>query len=109
MLDVLLLLATVPTITAFGGWVTNWAAVKMIVSPEEFVGIGPLGWQGILPRRSDKFATGIADMATDNLVSARELAKRLDPNELPGAVPQAPKGDLGRLRADHRQRDPHPA
>ncbi len=82
MNDVLLLFLTVPLVTAFVGWVTNWAAVKMIFHPETFVGIGPLGWQGILQRRSDKFATGMADMATENLISARELAERLDPDEM---------------------------
>jgi uncharacterized membrane protein YheB (UPF0754 family) len=80
--DLLLLLATVPTITAFVGWVTNWAAVKMIFHPETWVGIGPFGWQGILQRRSHKFATGIADMAVENLLSPRELAEKLDPDEM---------------------------
>jgi uncharacterized membrane protein YheB (UPF0754 family) len=82
MNDLVLLFLTVPLITAFVGWVTNWAAVKMIFHPEEFVGIGPIGWQGILQRRSHKFATGIADMATENLLSPRELAEKLDPEEM---------------------------
>lgn len=82
MSDLLVLLLTVPTITAFVGWSTNWAAVKMIFHPERFRGIGPLGWQGILPRQSHKFATGIADMATENLISPREMAQRLDPEEM---------------------------
>jgi uncharacterized membrane protein YheB (UPF0754 family) len=82
MNDVVLLFVTVPLITAFVGWVTNWAAVKMIFYPEQFVGIGPVGWQGILQRRAPKFATGIADMATENLMSPRELAEKLDPEEM---------------------------
>ena len=69
MNEILLLFATVPLVTAFVGWVTNWAAVKMIFHPEKFVGVGPLGWQGILPRQAHKFATGVADMATENLIS----------------------------------------
>ncbi len=82
MNDLLLLFLTVPLVTAFVGWVTNWAAVKMIFHPEEWVGIGPFGWQGILQRRSHKFATGIADMAVENLLSPRELAEKLDPEEM---------------------------
>ena len=82
MNDVVLLFLTVPLVTAFVGWVTNWAAVKMIFHPEKYVGIGPLGWQGILQRRSHKFATGIADMAVENLLSPRELAEKLDPDEM---------------------------
>jgi uncharacterized membrane protein YheB (UPF0754 family) len=82
MPDIVILILTVPTVTAIIGWVTNWAAVKMIFHPENFVGIGPLGWQAILTKQSHKFASGVADMVTDNLVSTRELAERLDPEEI---------------------------
>jgi uncharacterized membrane protein YheB (UPF0754 family) len=82
MNEILLLFLTVPVITAAIGWVTNWAAVKMIFHPEKFVGVGPVGWQGILFKQSHKFASGVADMATDNLISAKELAQRLDPEEM---------------------------
>jgi uncharacterized membrane protein YheB (UPF0754 family) len=76
------LLLTIPLITAFVGWVTNWAAVKMIFHPERFVGVGPIGWQAFLVRRSHKFAIGAAEMATEHLISAREIAERLDPDEM---------------------------
>jgi len=82
MPDILLLLLTIPVITALIGWVTNWAAVKMIFHPEKFIGVGPVGWQAILTRRSHIFATGVADMATENLISPREIAERLDAAEM---------------------------
>lgn len=78
MSNVLYLLLTVPVITAFIGWLTNWAAVKMIFHPAKFVGVGPLGWQGILYKQGEKFATGVADMVHQNLITADELASRLD-------------------------------
>jgi uncharacterized membrane protein YheB (UPF0754 family) len=76
--ELLYLFLTVPTITAFIGWVTNWAAVKMIFWPEQFRGVGALGWQAILFRHGDKFATNVADMVVNNLASTRELAERLE-------------------------------
>lgn len=82
MSDFLLLFIIVSGVTAFIGWVTNWAAVKMIFHPEKFVGLGPVGWQAIIARRGDKFATGVADMVTNNLITAEELAGRFDPDEL---------------------------
>jgi uncharacterized membrane protein YheB (UPF0754 family) len=82
MPDLVLLFLTIPVVTAFVGWVTNWAAVKMIFHPENFLGIGPLGWQAILVRRSHKFAEGAAEMATENLVSARDIASKFDPDEV---------------------------
>ncbi len=96
-----ILFLTIPTVTALIGWLTNWAAVKMIFSPEKFVGIGPIGWQGILPRNSRGFAKSVARTLTGNLLSARDLAGRLDPvkmealfgkgldQELPGIVRSA--------------------
>jgi uncharacterized membrane protein YheB (UPF0754 family) len=82
MPDLVQLFLTIPLITAFVGWVTNWTAVKMIFHPESFIGLGPIGWQAILVRRSHKFAIGAAEMATENLISAREIAERLDPDEM---------------------------
>jgi uncharacterized membrane protein YheB (UPF0754 family) len=80
--DLLYLFLTVPTITAVIGWVTNWAAVKMIFWPEQWKGVGPLGWQAILFRHGNKFATGVADMVVNNLATSRELASRLEPHEI---------------------------
>ena len=78
MPELLSLFISVPLITAIIGWLTNWAAVKMIFYPETFVGIGPIGWQGILYKQGDKFAGGVADMVDKNLLSAREIAERID-------------------------------
>lgn len=82
MSSVVLLFLTVPVITATIGWLTNWAAVKMIFNPREFRGIGPLGWQGILPRNAASFASGVADTITGKLISTRELAERLDAEDM---------------------------
>lgn len=82
MPDLVLLLLTVPTITAFIGWMTNWSAVKMIFWPPRFIGVGPIGWQSIIYKQGHKFATGVADMVTENLITTEELVGRLDPDEI---------------------------
>lgn len=71
----------VPLITALIGAVTNWAAVRMIFGPREFVGVGPIGWQGVIPAHNERFANDIADNV-GAVLSARELAERLDPRSL---------------------------
>ncbi|MCB0974527.1 MAG: DUF445 family protein [Actinobacteria bacterium] len=79
----LLILITVPLVTAFIGWSTNWAGVKMIFYPQKFVGIPPiLGWQGVLPRKASKFAADVGDMMTDNILDAEELVSKIDPDEV---------------------------
>lgn len=76
------LFLTVPIVTALVGWGTNWAAVKMIFYPEKWVGIGPLGWQGIVYRSSTPLAKAIAKLLSGRLMSAKELASRIDSQAL---------------------------
>lgn len=100
MSDVLYLFLTVPVITAIIGWVTNWAAVKMIFGPKEFWGIGPLGWQGILYKKSHKFATNVATMSSENLISAKELLERVDPAEIEAILDDTLKQEAETLCRD---------
>jgi len=75
----------VPLVTAFIGYITNWAGVKMIFHPEEFVGVAlgrvKIGWQGVLPSKADTFARDVAGNV-GAVVSPAELAERLDPAEM---------------------------
>lgn len=79
--DLVIVIVVVPLVTAFIGYITNWAAVKMIFQPEEFVGVWKLGWQGVLPARADTFAADVASNV-GAVLSPAELAERLDPREM---------------------------
>ncbi len=79
--NLVVIIVVVPLVTAFIGYITNWAAVKMIFQPEEFVGVGPIGWQGVLPSKADTFAADVAGNV-GTVLSAAELAERLDPSEM---------------------------
>ena len=68
MNDTLVLFLTVPLITAFIGYITNWAAVKMVFHPRQPWGVGPLKWQGIVYRLAPKFA---AEIATTTRIAGR--------------------------------------
>jgi uncharacterized membrane protein YheB (UPF0754 family) len=97
MTTLLEMLVVVPLVTGGIGWFTNWAAVKMIFSPEKFWGVGPLGWQGILPRNATGFAQGAAEVITGNLVSARDLISRLDPAEVERLLEQSVDREAERI------------
>ena len=77
-MDLLVVLLTIPLITAFIGLLTNWLAVKMIFWPLQFVGVGPVGWQGVLPRRSETFAADVADTMEQQVLTTQELVERID-------------------------------
>ena len=48
---------SIPFISSFSGWSTNWLAIQASFYPIEFKGIRPIfGWQGIIPSKSGKMA-----------------------------------------------------
>jgi len=83
--NLFVVIVAVPLVTAFIGYITNWAGVKMIFHPEEFVGVRlgrvKLGWQGVLPSKADTFARDVAGNV-GAVISPAELADRLDPAEM---------------------------
>ncbi|QYG94471.1 DUF445 family protein [Iamia sp. SCSIO 61187] len=81
MRDTALVFITIPLITAFIGYITNWAAVKMVFHPSEPWGIGPLKWQGIVYRLAPKLATEIAT-TTGHVLSPEDMVERLDAHGL---------------------------
>lgn len=80
--DEWLTLLSIPVTAAFIGWVTKLLAIEMMFRPLRFVGIGPIGWQGMVPRRTAKSASLAADMIVGELLDPRELIDQLDPDEL---------------------------
>ena len=73
---------SMPLFAAFIGWVTKLMLIRMTFEPLEFVGVGPIGWQGIIPRRTAKFASMAADTLLGQLIDPREMLGRVDPDEL---------------------------
>ena len=76
------ILLLMPVVGAFIGWITKVLAIWMVFKPLNFVGIGPIGWQGQLPRRAAKFASHAADIVLTNLIDPKELVDRLDAREV---------------------------
>lgn len=73
------ILASMPVVAGFIGWITKVLAIEMVFKPIEYRGIGPIGWQGQLPRRAAKFASEAAEIILDNIIDPRDLVDRLDP------------------------------
>ncbi|HET7734748.1 MAG TPA: hypothetical protein VFK52_02130 [Nocardioidaceae bacterium] len=76
------ILLLMPVVGAFIGWITKVLAIWMVFKPLNFVGVGPIGWQGQLPRRAAKFASHAADIVLTNLIDPKELVDRLDAREV---------------------------
>lgn len=81
-----LIYLSMPLIAAFVGWSTKIVALEMIYRPLEFKGIGPFGWQGIVPRRAGKVGSKTIELLTANLLKPEELLDRVDADDAVNAL-----------------------
>ncbi len=73
---------SIPVISGIVGWGTNVLALKMTFYPIEFVGIRPIGWQGIIPSKAKKMAGISVDLMTGKLVDIEEVFSQLNPKRV---------------------------
>ncbi|GAA5315628.1 MAG: DUF445 family protein [Candidatus Pelagadaptatus aseana] len=77
---------TIPLVSAIVGYGTNWLAVKMMMGPVEFQGVGPIGWQGVIPANSEKMARVVVDHSVRRVLTQEELISRVHPEHLVDAM-----------------------
>jgi uncharacterized membrane protein YheB (UPF0754 family) len=74
---VVVVLVVLPIVGALIGFTTKWTAVKMLFGPGKFVGVGPIGWQGVVQRRAPKFAAGVAETVTGAVLDLDRVLGRI--------------------------------
>jgi uncharacterized membrane protein YheB (UPF0754 family) len=77
---------SIPVVSAIVGYGTNWLAVKMMMYPVEFAGIGPIGWQGVVPANAAKMANLLVDHSLRKVLTQQELIERVEPDQLVEAL-----------------------
>ncbi len=73
---------TIPIVSGLVGYITNILALKMTFYPLEYKGIGPIGWQGIIPSKATKMADLSVELMTEKLVDIEEIFSTLNPHKL---------------------------
>lgn len=68
-----LILCTLPILTALIGWITNYIAVKMIFRPRKEVRIAGIRLIGLIPKRKHDLAVRIAETIEKELISHRDI------------------------------------
>ena len=77
----------IPIIAGLVGWGTNWLAVVMTFRPLEYVGFRPFpGWQGVIPRKSERMAHICIDRTLERFGDLHAIYERLDPELITGQV-----------------------
>lgn len=100
---------SIPCVAAFVAISTNWIGVKMLFYPIEYFGLnwrrwpdtpyGILGWQGVVPTKTEFMALRLVKIVTTQLLSLQEVFGRLDPqvlsHHLEGPIQEAISRDCG--------------
>ncbi|MBW7469945.1 DUF445 domain-containing protein [Marinobacter sp. F4218] len=77
-----LALLSLPIMAATVGWFTNWLAIKMSFYPVQFIGVGILGWQGVIPRKAEKMAHICIDRTLQQFGDLNSVYNKLEPQRI---------------------------
>jgi uncharacterized membrane protein YheB (UPF0754 family) len=72
----------VPILAAAVGWFTNWLAIQMSFYPVKFIGMGIIGWQGVIPRKSEKMAHICIDRSMQHFGDLNAVYQKLEPQRI---------------------------
>lgn len=64
------------------GWFTNWLAIQMSFYPVQFIGVGGVGWQGIIPRKAEKMAHICIDRTLRQFGDLNAVYQKLEPERI---------------------------
>lgn len=77
-----------PAISAFIGWITNWVAIKMLFHPRNPKRILGITFQGIFPKRQQKFAEQLGKLVSEEFLSFDDIEKKIsNPDNLKQIMP----------------------
>jgi uncharacterized membrane protein YheB (UPF0754 family) len=81
-------LVSIPIISGFIGWVTNWVAIKMLFHPRNPVRVLGLTFHGIFPKRQKQFAEKLGKLVSEELLSFSEIEQKIiNPSNLKKMMP----------------------
>ncbi|MCS5563448.1 MAG: hypothetical protein NZ728_04315 [Oleiphilaceae bacterium] len=64
------------------GWFTNWLAIQMSFYPVQFMGVGIIGWQGVIPRKAEKMAHICIDRTLQQFGDLNSVYRKLEPQRI---------------------------
>ncbi len=70
-------LFTIPLISAFIGYFTNWVAIKMLFHPKEPITILGITIQGIFPKRQQQFGEKLGKLVSTEFLSFTDIEKKI--------------------------------
>jgi uncharacterized membrane protein YheB (UPF0754 family) len=81
-------LLSIPFISAFIGWFTNWVAIKMLFHPRKPRKFLWITFQGIFPKRQAQFGEKLGKLVSEEFLSFSDIEQRIsDPANLQKILP----------------------
>jgi len=81
-------LLTIPLISAFIGYFTNWVAIKMLFHPRNPVRFFGITFQGIFPKRQQQFGEKLGKLVSDEFLSFNDIEEKIShPGNLDKLLP----------------------
>ena len=81
-------LLSIPFISAFIGWFTNWIAIKMLFHPRVPTKILGITFHGIFPKRQKQFAEKLGKLVSNELLSFKDIEQKItNPNNIKKIMP----------------------
>ena len=100
-------LLLLPLISAVIGWLTNYIAIKMLFKPYVPVKIMGITFHGVLPKRRNAFAHGLAKTIEEELLSSKDISEILEGSGWEDEVEQAVEGIIKKaIRPDSVKKFP---
>ncbi len=100
-------LLLLPLISAVIGWLTNYIAIKMLFKPYIPVRIMGVTFHGVLPKRRNVFAKGLAKTIEEELLSSKDISEILEGSGWEDEVEQAVEGIIKKaIRPDSVKKFP---
>ena len=100
-------LLLLPLISALIGWLTNYIAIKMLFKPYNPVRIMGITFHGVLPKRRNAFAHGLAKTIEKELLSSKDISEILEGSGWEDEVEQAVEGIIKKaIRPDSVKKFP---
>lgn len=76
------LFAAVAVVTGMLGWFSHFLAMWLSFKPVRFTGIGPFGWQGIIPKQAGGIASQLSKDLIQQVANVGQILEYLSPEKI---------------------------
>lgn len=74
--------SAVAVVTGLLGWLSHWLAIWLSFNPLQRKGVGPVAWQGIIPKRAGEIASLLSKKLIQQFANVGQIFEYLSPEKI---------------------------